>query len=84
MTPQRLLTYILIAGFVAAPAIGLLYGIVPGLVILACALVATLFLIGWAEPQVPDDLAPRLRLLKLLNGVMLILTLGCLIVAIVR
>lgn len=74
MTPDRLLSYVLAIGFLAAPAIALLYGATPGLFVLAGALAATLSLAWPARDSVPAEVRPRLIGLVVLNGVLLVAT----------
>lgn len=74
MTPERLLSLLLGIGFLGAPAIALLYGVTPGLVVLAGSLVATLALAWPARESVPPDLRDRLRILMAANSLLLVLT----------
>lgn len=79
MTPQRILSTILAAGFLVAPAIALLYGRQPGLVVLAVALFATIALAWSARDSIEPKRRVQLDRLLLVNGVLLALTLAGLI-----
>ena len=83
MTPQRLLVYLLIIAFVAAPFLGLLYGPTFGLVMLTLAIALTLGLTIPAQAQAPPEQQPRLAKMIKLNWAMLILAVVFLIVSII-
>ena len=80
MTPERLLSLLLAIGFLAAPAIALLYGASPGLFVLAGALIATLALAWPARQTVQAELRPKLMGLVVLNGLLLAATLIALVI----
>jgi hypothetical protein len=79
MTPERILSIILAAGFLAAPLIALLYGPQTGLVVLAGALLATIALARTAH----DDLEPARQTLLdrwvIVNAVLLVAALIALV-----
>lgn len=79
MTPERLLSIILAIGFLAAPPLALLYGLSPGLVVLAGALVATIGLAWSARAHLPEAAQARLRLMLSLNALLLIATIVALV-----
>jgi len=83
MTPQRLLVYLLIIAFVAAPFLGLLYGPTIGLMLLTLAIALTLGLTIPAMEQSPPEQQPRLALMIKLNWAMLVLAIVFLIVSII-
>jgi hypothetical protein len=80
MTPERLLSIVLAAGFLAAPAVALLYGPATALVVLAGALAATIALAWSARAHVPGHAQPKLQAMLVLNGVLLVATLVALLV----
>ena len=71
MTPERMLSTILAIGFLAAPALALLYGPAPGLVVLIVALAITIGLARSARSSVDTSQRQRLELLVKLNGALL-------------
>jgi hypothetical protein len=79
MTPERLLSIILAIGFLAAPAVALLYGPATALVVLAGALGATIALAWSVRSHLPGHAQSRLRAMLVLNGVLLIATLVALV-----
>ena len=79
MTPERLLSSILAIGFLAAPPIALLYGLSPGLVVLAGALAATIGLAWSVRAELPANVQLRLRMMLGLNTVLLIATIFALL-----
>jgi len=80
MTAQRLLQYLLIVAVVSAPLLGLLYGREIGLAILALALILVLALaLPMLRHASPEQVA-RLRPLLLVNGLLLVLALGILVI----
>jgi hypothetical protein len=79
MTPERLLSFVLAVGFLAAPAVALLYGPATALVVLAGALAATIALAWSARAHVPGHAQPKLQAMLVLNGVLLIATLVALV-----
>lgn len=81
MTPWKILSTVLAIGFLASPLIALTLGVVPGLVVLALALVAVLYLAWSARDQVSPDVRPRLRSMMYANGILLLLTLVGLLIA---
>ena len=83
MTPQRLLVYLLIIAFVAAPFLGLLYGPTLGLIMLTLAIALTLGLTIPALAQAPPEQQPRLALMIKMNWVLLVLALACLIITVI-
>ena len=80
MTPERLLSIILVIGFLAAPLIALLYGPTTGLFVLAGALAVTISLAWSARTSLPADVQPKLQVLLVLNGVLLVATLVALVI----
>jgi uncharacterized membrane protein len=83
MTPQRLLVYLLIIAFVAAPFLGLLYGPETGLAILVAAIGLTLALIWPIRQNATGDQSQRLDLLIRVNALLLVLAGILLIVTLV-
>jgi hypothetical protein len=79
MTPERLLSIILAIGFLAAPPIALLYGLSPGLVVLAGALAVTIGLAWSVRAELPASVQPRLQTMLGLNAVLLIATIVALL-----
>lgn len=79
MTPERLLSIILVIGFLGAPLIALLYGPTTGLFVLAGALGVTISLAWSARSTLPAHVQPKLRVLLALNGVLLVVTLVALV-----
>ncbi|HQY30840.1 MAG TPA: hypothetical protein PK691_06120, partial [Thermomicrobiales bacterium] len=74
------LQYLLIVAFVSAPLLGLLYGREIGLATLALALILVLTLaLPMLRHASPEQFA-RLRPLLLVNGLLLVLALGILVV----
>ena len=83
MTPQRLLVYLLIFAFVAAPFLGLLYRPEIGLAILVAATGLTLALIWPVRQHANGDQRQRLDLLIRVNALLLFLAGILLIVTLV-
>ncbi len=72
MTPQRLLVYLLIIAFVAAPFLGLLYGPALGLIMLILAIALTLGLIIPVRQHAAAYQQQRLDTLIRINWALLI------------
>jgi hypothetical protein len=83
MTPQRLLIYLLIIAFVAAPFLGLLYGPTLGLIMLTLAIGLTLGLTIPAGNHAPPEQQSRLAMMIKLNWALLALALVFLIVSVI-
>lgn len=73
MTPQRLLVYLLIIAFVAAPFLGLLYGPEIGLTLLVLAIALTLALTLPVRQEASGEQRKRLDMLVRINGILLAL-----------
>jgi asparagine N-glycosylation enzyme membrane subunit Stt3 len=76
---QRLLRYGFIAAILAAPFLGLLYGLWVGALVMAIALLVTAFLVFDLLTQAPPERRERMRRLGLVN---VLLAIACLIAAI--
>ena len=79
MTPERILTIILAAGFLAAPAIALLYGQQLALVVLAGSLLSTIALARSARDSIALERRPLLDRWLMINGALLVAALIALV-----
>ena len=71
MTPERILSIVLAAGFLAAPLIALLYGPQTGLVVLAGSLISTIALARSAREDLDPDRQALLDRWVIVNAVFL-------------